>query len=198
MACSRNLIFKHFIKTTTTKTKMKKVLTLLFISAGILGFSTTTNAQKIGYISADEIIQLMPEAATVQNQLNQYQQSLYQNAQEKNQALQDAVEKFIKDSATMSPSLKEVKRSDLQKQQQELAGENQRIQDQFAQKRQELSAPIQKKLQDAIEAVAKENGYTYIMPKEALIVMPPANDIGPLVIKKLGLKPPTDSTSAKP
>jgi outer membrane protein len=178
---------------------MKKFLTFLFISIGIFGFSTTTNAQKIGYISADEIIQLMPEAATVQNQLDQYQQSLYQNAQEKQNALNEAIQKFVKDSATMSPSLKEVKRGDLQKQSQELAGENQRIQDQFAQKRQELSAPIQKKLQDAIEAVAKENGYTYIMPKEALIVMPPGNDIGPLVIKKLGLKQPTSTTTpAKP
>ncbi len=178
---------------------MKKFLTFLFISIGIFGFSTTTNAQKIGYISADEIIQLMPEAATVQNQLDQYQQSLYQNAQEKQNALNEAIQKFVKDSATMSPSLKEVKRGDLQKQSQELAGENQRIQDQFAQKRQELSAPIQKKLQDAIEAVAKENGYTYIMPKEALIVMPPGNDIGPLVIKKLGLKQPsTTTTPAKP
>jgi outer membrane protein len=178
---------------------MKKFLTFLLISAGIFGISTTTNAQKIGYISADEIIQLMPEAATVQNQLDQYQQSLYQNAQEKQQALNDAIQKFLKDSATLSASMKEVRRNDLQKQQQELAGESQRIQDQFAQKRQELSAPIQKKLQDAIEAVAKENGYTYIMPKEALIVMPPGNDIGPLVIKKLGLKQPsTTTTPAKP
>ncbi|MGN6265608.1 MAG: OmpH family outer membrane protein [Ginsengibacter sp.] len=178
---------------------MKKFLTSLLISVGIFGISTTTNAQKIGYISADEIIQLMPEAATVQNQLDQYQQSLYQNAQEKQQALNDAIQKFLKDSTTLSASMKEVRRNDLQKQQQELAGESQRIQDLFAQKRQELSAPIQKKLQDAIEAVAKENGYTYIMPKEALIVMPPGNDIGPLVIKKLGLKQPsTTTTPAKP
>ncbi len=58
---------------------------------------------------------------------------------------------------------------------------------------------FKRKLQDAIEAVAKEHGYTYIMPKEALIVMPPADDIGPLVIKKLGLKQPsTTTTPAKP
>jgi outer membrane protein len=132
----------------------------------------------------------MPEAATVQKQLDQYQQSLYQNAQDKQTALNEAIQKFVKDSATMSPSLKEVKRSDLQKQTQDLSGEQQRIQNEFEQKRQELSVPIQKKLQVAIEEVAKENGYTYVMPREALIVMPPTNDIGPLVIKKLGLKEP--------
>jgi len=197
MACSRNYIFKHFNKT-NHKTKMKQFLTILLISAGIFGFSTNASAQKIGYISADQIIQLMPEAAAVQTQLDQYQQSLYQNAQDKNAALTDAISKFVKDSATMSPSMKEVRRGDLQKQQQDLSGENQKIQDQFSQKRQELSAPIQKKLQAAIEAVAKENGYTYIMPKEALIVMPPSGDIGPLVIKKLGLKEPSTAAPAKP
>lgn len=168
---------------------MKQFLIVLCISTGIFGFSTTTNAQKIGYISADEIIQLMPEAATVQKELDQYQQSLYQNAQDKQNALNEAIQKFVKDSSTMSPSLKEVKRSDLQKQSQEQSGEQQKIQSEFEQKRQELSVPIQKKLQTAIEEVAKENGYTYVMPREALIIMPPSNDIGPLVIKKLGLKP---------
>ncbi|MEO8720637.1 MAG: OmpH family outer membrane protein [Ginsengibacter sp.] len=174
---------------------MKQFLTILLISTGIFGISTSTNAQKIGYISADEVIQLMPEAATVQTQLDQYQQSLYQNAQDKQNALNEAVAKFIKDSSTMSASLKEVKRGDLQKQSQELAGEQQRIQNDFEQKRQELSVPIQKKLQTAIEAVAKENGYTYVMPTQALIIMPPGNDIGPLVIKKLGLKEPANATA---
>jgi outer membrane protein len=169
---------------------MKKFLTILFISAGIFGFSNV-NAQKIGYISADEIIQLMPEAASVQKDLDQYQQSLYQNAQDKKAAFDEAVQKFYKDSASMSASLKEVKRTELQKQVQDLSGEDQKIQNQFEQKRQELSLPIQKKLQGAIEDVAKENGYTYILPREALIVMPPSSDIGPLVRKKLGLKEPT-------
>jgi outer membrane protein len=169
---------------------MKKFLTILFISAGIFGFSNA-NAQKIGYISADEIIQLMPEAASVQKDLDQFQQSLYQNAQDKKAAFDEAVQKFYKDSASMSASLKEVKRTELQKQVQDLSGEDQKIQNQFEQKRQELSLPIQKKLQGAIEDVAKENGYTYILPREALIVMPPSSDIGPLVRKKLGLKEPT-------
>jgi outer membrane protein len=169
---------------------MKQFLTVLLISAGIFGFSTAVNAQKIGYISADEVIQLMPEAASVQTELDQYQRSLYQNAQDKQTALNEAVQKFYKDSSTMSASLKEVKRGELQKQVQDLSGEDQKIQNQFEQKRQELSIPIQKKLQTAIEVVAKENGYTYILPREALIVMPPTSDIGPLVKKKLGLKEP--------
>ncbi|MEO8766448.1 MAG: OmpH family outer membrane protein [Ginsengibacter sp.] len=172
---------------------MKKFITLVLISAGLFGFSNIANAQavpKIGFISADEVIQLMPEAAAVQKDLDQYQQSLYQNAEDQRTTLNEAVQKFYKDSATMSASLKEVKRTDLQKQVQDLSGIDQKIQNQFEQKRQELSLPIQKKLQVAIEEVAKENGYTYVFPREALIYMPPSSDIGPLVRKKLGLKEP--------
>lgn len=174
---------------------MKHIFATLLISLGIFGFNNTTIAQKLGYVSADDIIMLMPEATKLQSDLEAYQKSLYQNANDKQVAFNDALQKFIKDSATMSPSLKEVKRNDLQKQSQELAGQQQVIAQEMEAKRQELAAPIQKKLQEAIEEVAKENGYTYIFPREAIIVAPPKDDIGPLVMKKLNLKAPTTPTA---
>ncbi len=178
---------------------MKKFITLGLITMGIFGLSNTSKAQgKIGYISADEIIVLMPEAAKVDTQLNQYQQSLYQNAQDKQNNFNEAVAKFYKDSATMNPSLKEVKRTELQKTVQELSGAEQAIQQQFEAKRQELSLPIQKKLQAAIQEVAKENGYTYVFPKEALLVAPPGDDLAPLVKKKLGIKQQSTTTNPLP
>jgi len=177
---------------------MKKFNTLALIIAVIAGSANTLQAQKIGYLSADEIIVLMPEAAKVDTQLNEYQQSLYLNAQSKQSELNDAVAKFYKDSATMTASLKEVKRKDLQTKVQEMSGEEQRIQNLFEQKRQELSLPIQKKLQGAIQEVAKENGYTYVFPKEALLVMPPSDDISSLVRKKLGLKEPASRAATAP
>jgi outer membrane protein len=180
---------------------MKKFITLGLMIMGILGLSNAAHAQvKIGYVSADEIIVLMPEAAKVDTQLNQYQQSLYQNAQDKQTAFNEAVAKFYKDSLTMNPSLKEVKRGELQKQVTELSGAEQTIQQQMQQKQQELVLPLQRKLQAAIQDVAKENGYTYVLPKEALLVAPPGDDIAPLVKKKLGIKAtatPPKTTPAK-
>lgn len=167
---------------------MKKFITLALVVSGILGLQKSEAQNKIGYLSADEVIVLMPEAAKIDTQLNQYQQSLYLNAQDKQTELNDAVQKFYKDSATMTASLKEVKRKDLQAKVQELQGEDQKIQNLFEQKRQELSLPLQRKLQAAIQEVAKENGYAYVFPREALLVMPPADDIGALVKKKLGVK----------
>ena len=167
---------------------MKKFITIALFASAVLGFNTIAKAQgKIGYVSADEIISLMPEAAKIDTQLNAYQQALYQNAQIKQTDFNDAVAKFVKDSVTMSPSVKEVRRADLQKQSQELSGIEQQIQQQMQQKQQELAAPLQKRLQQAIQDVARENGYAYILPREALLVMPPGDDIGNLVKKKLGI-----------
>jgi outer membrane protein len=54
----------------------------------------------------------------------------------------------------------------------------------------QLYQPIYRKISDAINAVAKEKGYTYIFTAEALIVAPPTDDILPLVAAKLGIKLP--------
>lgn len=171
---------------------MKKIITLGLMIMGIVGLSNATQAQgKLGYISADEIMVLMPESAKADTQLNQYQQALYAAAQEQQNTFNDAVAKFYKDSLTMNPSLKEVKRTELQTQAAALGGADQRIQQQMQQKQQDLVAPIQKKLLAAIQEVAKENGYTYVFPKEALLVAPPGDDIAGLVKKKLGLKATT-------
>ncbi len=83
------------------------------------------------------------------------------------------VDKFNKDSATLSEAVKVVKRTELTKLGQELGGEEERIQQQLQQKQQELIQPINKKAYDAIQAVAKENAYVFVFEKEALLVAPP-------------------------
>jgi|SwirhirootsSR3_FD_contig_61_4581760_length_664_multi_2_in_0_out_0_1 outer membrane protein len=169
-------------------TKMKYFLTVLFLSAGLMATNAQVKAQKIGYVSLQEVIAGMPEGKKADTALQQHYDALVANATDKQNALQSDIQKFIKDSITLSAAVKDVKRRDLQARTQELAGEEQRIQQAIEQKRQELSAPIEKKALDAVQAVAKENGYTYVLPKEAVIVGPPGDDIIALVKKKLGIK----------
>lgn len=170
---------------------MKKFLTAALIAVTTLGLSDSVSAQtKIGYISTEELVSIMPETAKADSNLKQYQGALIQNAQDKQEALQNAIEKFNKDSVSMSASVKDVKRSELQKMLTDLQGEEQRIQQQLQARQQELITPINKKAFDAIQAVAKENGYGYIFEKGALLVAPPADDVLQLVAKKLNVKIP--------
>ena len=53
------------------------------------------------------------------------------------------------------------------------------------QKQEELMAPIAQKASQLIADVAKANGYSYVFRKEALVVQPDADDLLPLVKKKL-------------
>ncbi|MBC7851536.1 MAG: OmpH family outer membrane protein [Chitinophagaceae bacterium] len=178
---------------------MKKVFTVLFIAMSFLMAANEVSAQtKIGYVSSQDLLGIMPETRKADSSLTQLRTALIQNAQEKETRLNADIEKFNKDSATMSEAIKTVKRQDLQKAYQDLAGEEQRIQEQLQQRQQELLQPIQKKANDAVQATAKENGYTYVFEKEVLIVAPSGEDILPLVAKRLGIKVPNQPAGTTP
>ncbi len=48
---------------------------------------------------------------------------------------------------------------------------------------------------NALNEVAKANGYAYVLNKEALLVAPPGDDLLPLVAKKLNIKLPVNTAT---
>lgn len=170
---------------------MKKFFTVTLFALGLVAAGDIQAQLKIGYISSQELVSVMPETKKADSALQELRSALVQNYTDKQNGFYAAVEKYNKDSATLTPSVKGVKRSELTKMGQELSGEEERIQQQLQQRQQELLGPINKKAYDAVQAVAKENGYGYVLEKEALLVAPPGDDILPLVAKKLNIKLPT-------
>lgn len=171
---------------------MKKFFTVVLFASGLMMVAAHAQAQnKIGYISSQEVIGIMPETRKADSSLTDYRNALFASAQEKQTAFYSAYEKFAKDSATMSEAVKSVKKTELNKLSTELGGEEERIQNLLQQKRDELIGPINKKAYEAIQAVAKENGFNWVFEKEALLVAPPGEDMLPLVAKKLNIKLPT-------
>jgi outer membrane protein len=176
---------------------MKKFLTAAFLTITAVAATSTVNAQsKIGYISTEELVSIMPETVKADSNLQQYRTALIQNAQEKQNSLEAAIEKFNKDSSGMSGSVKDVKRGELQKMLTDLQTEDQRIQQQLQQRQQELITPINRRAFEAIQSVAKENGYSYVFEKGALLVAPPGEDILQLVAKKMNIKVPAGRTQS--
>ncbi|MBC7904633.1 MAG: OmpH family outer membrane protein [Gemmatimonadaceae bacterium] len=168
---------------------MKKVLSLVILATALMLTSNSTQAQgKIGYISLNEIIGAMPEARKADTILAQFRDALVQSAQDRQNVLEQDIIKFNADSSKLSAAVKEVRRKNLQQQLQQLQGEDQRIQEELQKRQEELAEPIRKKAMDAVQAVAKEAGYAYVLPKEAVIVAPPGDDLVALVKKKLNLK----------
>lgn len=175
---------------------MKKLFLVAVMAVGILSASAQV---KIGYINTDELMSMMPEAAKIQAELNDYQNSLQQEAI----ALQTDADKkrdqFFKDSATFSNSKKEIVREELVKLYTRLQGYDQEAQERTNAYAQNKIAPVRKRALDAINAVAKEKGYTYVIDdaQGSLLVMPAGDNLLPFVKTKLGIKEPAATPAGK-
>lgn len=164
---------------------MKK---LLFVGAMALSMFTATAQNKIGYINTDELISTMPEAAKAQAELQEYQAGLGQQYQDLSAELNAKDSAFVKDSVRLSASMKEIKRKELIELYQRVQGYQQTSQEEYQAKANEKIAPIREKALNAINAVAKENGYSYIFNEDNLLVKPAGDNILQLVKNKLGIK----------
>lgn len=169
---------------------MKKIVIVLVVVMGLVMAGNSTKAQgKIGTISLNELIPTMPEFKKADTVMNEYNNALQQQYQDLVTEYQQQVTLLgSKDTLKYTAPQLEIKRRDLQDLLTKLQGWQQQAQQLQQQKNQELLTPIQKKAMDAINAVAKENGYSWVISKDQLLVSPPADDILPLVKKKLGLK----------
>jgi len=169
---------------------MKKIVTIVLVVAGLTVASNQSHAQtKFGFISLSELIASMPEAKKADSNLQDYSAALNQNFEEQKREFneQDSL-LSSKDTVKYTKAQLTVKRQNLAELYVKLQGYQQQASQLYQQHQQELVAPIQKKALEATQSVAKENGYTYVFLKDALLVSPPAEDLLPLVKKKLGIK----------
>jgi outer membrane protein len=167
---------------------MKKFILFLFVAAGLMMTSTVAMAQKIGYISSEDVIPFMPEAKKADSALKEYEAFLNLQGDEYAKEYYRLDSIFAADSAKWSPAVKQVKKDALIKAFTTVQQWNQTAQQMYQQEQQKQIAPLQKKAYDAIQAVAKEAAYTYVLDKSVIIVAPPGDDLSPLVKKKLGIK----------
>ena len=167
---------------------MKKIIFLVCIAlAG--SFTQKASAQaanKIGIVSVDEVVLLMPEYKKAMAELSQYDSSLQISYAETVQELnrQDSIMKA--DSLKWSPAVKSAKRENMRKLFTDLQGFEQSYQQRMEQKRDELLGPVAQKANNMIQEMAKGAGYTHVLRKEAMLMYPDADDILPLIKKKLG------------
>jgi outer membrane protein len=157
-----------------------------------LGFMSASAQIKIGYINTDELMSVMPEAAKINAELNEYQTSLQLQGQALTVEADKQRDQYFIDSLKLTPSMKEIRRGELVKLYTRLQGYEQEAQEKAQKYAQDKIAPIKIKALDAVKAVAKEKGYTYVIDDAAsvLLVMPPGDDLLPLVKAKLGIKDP--------
>jgi outer membrane protein len=169
---------------------MKRIVIIIFVaSVSLFGGSPLHAQTKLGYISLSELISAMPEYKKADTSMVDYQTALNQNFDDMKSEFNEKDSMLSsKDTSKYTKAQIEIKRKQLGELYLKLQGYQQQASQLYQQKQQELMAPIQKKAQEMVQQVAKENGYTYVFLKDALIVSPPAEDLLPIVKKKLGLR----------
>jgi outer membrane protein len=166
---------------------MKKLLLGAVMALGIMSASAQT---KIGYINTDELMSVMPESAKIQTDLAEYQASLEQQGITLQKDADAKRDQYFIDSVKLSPSMKEIRRNELIKLYTRVQNYSQEAQEEAQKYAQSKIAPVQKRALDAVKALAKERGYTYVIDNASniLLVMPPGDDLLPMVKAKLGIK----------
>lgn len=165
---------------------MKRIVTLGLVLIAMASFTPFLHAQsKTGFVSIDEVVQLMPDYKKAMAEISQFDSSLQINYAETLKELNRQDSLFKADSTKMSPAVKTANREKQRKLFVELQGFEQSYQQQMQQKQEELMSPVAQKANQVISDVAKANGYSTVFRKEAVMLSPDADDLLPLVKKKL-------------
>lgn len=179
---------------------MKKIISVFVIVCGLLFAGTNANAQtKIGYMSVDQMVGIMPQAAKFDSVLQKYQvdslnstfASIYQEY-----AYKDSMLTKVDTSKTPKSVLNQL-RTDVNVLAYQIQNWQSISQQAIQNKQEELLAPIYAKVVAALRQVAKEKGYNYVLSKDAFLVAPDGDDLLPLVAAKLGVKLPANMTQPK-
>ena len=149
-------------------------------------------AQKFGVVNLDEVFTAMPETAEMQKQMEQISQKFQAEFDKLQEAVNQKYTEYqnIANDTNTPDAIKERRMQEIQ----ELANNvdkfrNQAQQD-IARQQEQLAAPIQQKITDAINAVGQENGFTFIFPNEPGLLLYKGTDVvdvTPLIRTKLGL-----------
>ena len=181
---------------------MKKILKLTLAIALLMG-STSLFAQKFGRINTQEIIMSMPETKTMQTNMEAYAKELQDNIETMNVEFNTKLQDFQKNFNTLTDIAKEMKEKDLNDLQARIREFQERAQQEYQKKQNELLSPIIEKAKNAIDKISAAGGYLVVFDTStgSLSYFDEATltDIAPEVKKELGItETPAATTTPAP
>ncbi len=138
---------------------------LFAVLAVLLVMAAPIQAQelKIGYLNPQDVLERMPETATIEKELNDLAQSRQTTFTSRVQKFQTDVQRFQQNASVMSNDARDKEEQRLIAEEEALQGLQMEIQQELANKRNELLRPVLEKIDTAISAVAKELSLTYVL-----------------------------------
>lgn len=163
---------------------MKKLFKTAVLAIAMLTFSGIANAQKLGHVDVQVIMQMMPARDSARIVLENMQKQLERTMTETQAEYQQKLAKY--QAPTTSDAEKQMLETSLINLEQVMQEFSQNAQRDLQNKEQELLAPMAAEVNAAIEKIAKEKGFIYIFDTNSLHYKG-GEDITPLVKKELGI-----------
>ena len=143
---------------------MNKLFKVLFLAVAMFVMNGVASAQvKIAHVNSVEILEAMPENAAAQKTLEAFAGDLEKQLKVMYNEYQTKAQDYEANHSTMSNLVKQSKEKEIMDLQSRIEQFQANAQQELANKQAEVIAPIQEKIQNAVNAVGKEKGYTYIL-----------------------------------
>jgi len=166
---------------------MKQFNTLLLIAVVTLGFNSVQAQSKVGHISIDLLISLMPETKVMTADLEKLSKTYETEIKAENDKLQAKLKKYDAEAASQTDEVNQQRQVEVQQDNQRLQQSAQIAQQDIQTKRDEKLKPIIEKARTAIQEVADADGFTYVLEASSIIVAN-GTDLLPAVKAKLGIQ----------
>ncbi len=173
---------------------MKKII-IVFVA--VFSLCASVNAQKIGYIRVDDVVGMMPEVQKV-NMDTIGQKFITDSILPRYNYIQTEYQRKLSDlnDTTKPAAIRAEILKSLQEDKAELDNAQTVIQQAQQYKQNEFLQPFYQKAQKAIDAIAKEKGYAYVLSKDVFVVAPEGDDLTLAVLAKLNIKLPNQAAAA--
>ncbi len=165
---------------------IKKLLLAIMIA---FPMCVVAQAPKFGIVNVNSVFEAMPDKATAQTTLETASKTYEDEFKKLTEELEKKYTEFQGLAADTPESIKQRRIQEIQEFEQKIQQFRATAQQDLQRQQEQLMAPIQQKIQTAIQAVGSENGFTFIFP-DAIpsFVGADVQDVTPLVKTKLGIQ----------
>lgn len=166
---------------------MKNLKSLLFAAVLFIGATSFTSAQgKIAHINKQELIKAMPEYAVAQAEIEKLGKTYEAEIQGSYKELDAKYKQYNAEAETKTEEENMTRMQEVEGMKQSLGQYQQQAQKQLQEKEFNLLKPIVEKADNAIKAVAKAQGFQYVVD-EAMLIVADGKDLMADVKKQLGM-----------
>lgn len=170
---------------------MKQFRTLFIALFLTIGATTLTNAQnsKVAHIATQELIETMPAYKDAMAQLDKLRNTYDAEIKDMMNEAQQTLKRYEAEAETVTDEENAKRSQELQSAQRRIQEHSQKASQDIQKKQQDLIRPILEKARNAIQKVAREKGFDYVLDSTtgAGVIMADGYDLMPDVKKELGI-----------